>query len=414
MMRGRGHVVVVVDRYPSLSETFVHRDLLRMEEAGLSLTVVSCRPGSARDAWIETPLAARIVYPRSRVVATAPHLLHAVTCGTRAALPLLPRRARSMVSACRAAVIAADFGEQLAARPVDWIHAHFMGRPAVVGVLLASSRGCPFSVSVHARDVFIPAADLARVCERARFVAACSEHARASLMGQLPASLMERIVQIAHDVEEVAPGSNRRGTTLQLISVCRLVRKKGIDVILKALALLPDLPVRYRVIGTGPELPAAQALVDEFGLSRRVEFLGALTPRQIAYELAASDLFVLGSRVAPDGDRDGIPNAMLEAMMAGIPVVMGDAGAVGEVIEHRRTGWLVRPEDASAFASAIAEAARDAELRDAVAWNGRAEVQRRFSTRNTRHSLAVRLVAELHAQRGCSGVRSNRALAYGA
>jgi len=285
----------------------------------------------------------------------------------------------------------------------DWLHAHFLAMPAAAACLLSQRVNVPFSISAHARDVFVPQARPTKLCSRARFISACSEHARASLTEQLPAALAERVVHFPHDVECAPSVQNREvvnGAPLRIISVCRLVPKKGIDVILRALALLrAGSPCRYsyRIVGGGPELPRLKALARELNLEG-VEFVGPVAPDAVRREFEQADVFVLGTRVMPDGDRDGIPNAMLEAMAAGLPVIVSDAGGVSEVIRHRSTGWLLPPNDPAAFADALREAASDHLMRRRIATSAHAEVRRRFS-RNGR-LLALRLVREIASSRG--------------
>jgi glycosyltransferase involved in cell wall biosynthesis len=151
--------------------------------------------------------------------------------------------------------------------------------------------------------------------------------------------------------------------------------------------------VRYRVVGDGPEGPRLRRLAASLGIAHVVEWAGPREPAAIGAELAAADVVVLGCRVARDGDRDGVPNALLEAMAAGVPVIACDAGGVNEVIEHGRTGWLVAPDDPRALALALDTVARDPVLRAAVGEGGRTSVQHRFAITAQRDVLAELLSA---------------------
>jgi glycosyltransferase involved in cell wall biosynthesis len=217
----------------------------------------------------------------------------------------------------------------------------------------------------------------------------------------LPSALIERVIHVPHDVacDPVLPERGiRAGPRIRLLSVCRLVPKKGIDVVLKALALLGSgACYQYRVIGDGSELPRLRALARSLGL-HDVQFLGARPPDDVAVELAWADLFVLGTRTAVDGDRDGIPNAILEAMAAGVPVVAGNAGGVGEIIRDRETGWLTPANDETALADAIRVAVSDPSSRQRIASNAHAEVWQRFSRNRTTSLLTLRLTSELAVQ----------------
>jgi len=211
-----------------------------------------------------------------------------------------------------------------------------------------------------------------------------------------------RVVRFRHYVDcgpTVTERATRDGAPLRLLSVCRLVPKKGIDVILRALALLgPEVPCRYRIVGGGPERAQLYGLARELGLPG-VEFVGPLPPDIIPTELAQADVFVLGLRTARDGDRDGVPNAVLEAMAAGVPVVVSDAGAVSEVVRHGSTGWLLPPDQPRAFAEALREVASDHAMRRRVAEGAHLEIRRRFSSELRPSPLAVRLAREIASTR---------------
>lgn len=396
-----GRVAVIVDRFPCLSESFVRRELACLEAQGLTLLVVACSSARRSDTWVSSEQCAHVIRAdecagrRGRWRLFGAEALSALA----SARALFPPGPRGMAAAVRAAWLATAIRPFLDSWRPDWIHAHFLGRPAAVACLLTERLGVPLSISAHARDVFVPAVRLARVCSRARFVAACSEQARASLMGRLPAAVADRIAHFPHDVAcaaDLPDRETREAAPLRLLSVCRLVPKKGVDVVLRALALL-KLHHRYRVVGEGLELPSLRALVRELGLKESVEFVGPVAPDRIPAELARADVFVLGNRTAPDGDRDGIPNAMLEAMAAGVPVVVGDAGGVSEVVRHRHTGWLLPPDRPEALAEALLEIAAEPALRRTVAANAHAEVLRRFAGYRNSERLCRRLVTEIAA-----------------
>jgi glycosyltransferase involved in cell wall biosynthesis len=187
----------------------------------------------------------------------------------------------------------------------------------------------------------------------------------------------------------------RVGEPLRLLSVCRLVPKKGIDVVLRALAMVrSEVHYHYRICGAGPELPRLRALTRELQLEN-VDFVGPISPAAVAAELAQADVFALGTRRTPDGDRDGLPNALLEAMAAGVPVIASDAGAVSEVVQHRRTGWLPPPDRPREFADALREVALDRVIRWTVAVNAHAEIRRRFSSELSPSLLALRIAGEI-------------------
>jgi glycosyltransferase involved in cell wall biosynthesis len=394
-----GRVAVMVDKFPCLSESFIRRELTCLASLGFTLVVLTCSPASRSDRSLLPESPFTVFHADAHARRGGWHHVRLVVELLRElprALTLFPKGLRGAAAACRAASAAAAIRLALESWKPDWLHAHFLAMPAAAACLLSQRLNVPLSISAHARDIFVPQVNLTKVCSRARFVSTCSEHARTSLMEQLPPLLAERVVHFPHDVECGLTVKNRElvnGVPLRILSVCRLVPKKGIDVILRALALLrSESPYRYRIVGGGPELPRLMALACDLNLEN-VEFVGPVPPDVVQRELAQADVFVLGARRMPDGDRDGIPNAMLEAMAMGIPVIVSDAGGVSEVIRHRSTGWLLPPNNPDAFADALREVASDHRVRRRVASSARAEVRRRFS-RNGR-LLALRLISEM-------------------
>ena len=374
----------------------MRRELDHLESHGLALAIVVCGARRACDLWLRHELRARVVRADACGAAVTTTLRH-----WHRARPLFAPTPRGLALATRAAWIAAKVLPRLTAWKPDWIHAQFIGLTAATACVLSDRLHVPLSVSAHARDIFVPAVRLAGICNRARFVATCSAHAHSSLVAQLPPALAGRVVHVPHDVAcpMTLAARARSDVPLRLLSICRLVPKKGIDVVLRALALVADdVQYRYRIVGDGPELERLRALARDVGVDA-VEFVGAVGPESVRAELADADVFVLGARQAADGDRDGIPNAMLEAMAAGVAVVVSDAGAVSEAVQHRITGWLPRPDDPPALAAAIREAAVDPVLRRRVATQAHAAVRRRFSPEVNGSRLAHRLLLEMQKRR---------------
>jgi glycosyltransferase involved in cell wall biosynthesis len=141
----------------------------------------------------------------------------------------------------------------------------------------------------------------------------------------------------------------------RVLSVGRLVEKKGYDVLIRAAAVLHDRGIAFtvRIAGEGVEWPRLQRLVHELGVGEYVAFLGPLSPGELETEYESATAFALGCRQLPSGDRDGLPNVVLEAMARGLPVVSTTHGAVGEAVDDGRTGLLAPAEDPEAMALAL-------------------------------------------------------------
>ena len=178
------------------------------------------------------------------------------------------------------------------------------------------------------------------------------------------------------------PSSTSAHGIFRVLTVCRLVEKKGVDTLLRAMARFGESSRQFwqlTIAGEGPEWEGLKKLAAELGVSDRVEFLGAVDNEKVRELLGSADLFVLACRTDAAGDRDGIPVVLMEAMASGVPVISGDLPAIRELIEPNVAGLLVDGSDARALADSISAVANDRALREKLAMGGRAAVEREFS-----------------------------------
>jgi glycosyltransferase involved in cell wall biosynthesis len=176
-----------------------------------------------------------------------------------------------------------------------------------------------------------------------------------------------------------------------LISVGRAVAKKGYDDLLAALALLPaDVPWRLVHIGGGPLLEELRAMARELGLSDHITWLGAKPQAEVLAAYRNADIFVLASRIAEDGDRDGLPNVLMEAQSQGLAVISTNVSAIPELVDDGRTGLLVAPRDRPALAAAINKLVSQPDLRASMAAAGEVRVRQHFGHEKLLQPLAER------------------------
>jgi glycosyltransferase involved in cell wall biosynthesis len=274
------------------------------------------------------------------------------------------------------------------------IHACFLSWPGCMGLALAAVTGASLSIAAHARDVFVEPGALQLKVSRARFVVVCTQAALRYLQSRLPPACHAKLHVCYHGVDipdgrlrARAGWAGNHNNEYTLACVGRLVPKKGHAELMRAFAtILTRLPYcRLLIVGSGPEQESLQRLVLELGLAGRVEWKG-WQPAEVTRDIiGAVDLLVVPSRVAPDGDRDGIPNVILEAFAAATPVVATRLEGIAEAVADRRTGILVEPGDVTALAAAIEELLIDVRLRRTLARTARQAARERFPlARNTR------------------------------
>jgi len=260
---------------------------------------------------------------------------------------------RALLRECLNLLRAIDLADQTTA--LDHIHAHFANSPTEVGLLISVLKGLPFSFSTHARDLFAEGRDLERKISCSRFVVTCTEYNKRFIQQEVSASYHQRIHAIYHGIDPALWDMRTKdphNDEFVILTVGRLVEKKGIQVALKALKHLDTggRKVRYIIVGDGPERVLLEAMSREIdGIS--VAFTGALLQEEVRKYMQTADLVLHPAIVAQDGDRDGIPNVLLEAMASGVPVVLAARTSLPEVCGD--AGTYAAPEDAAAIAGAI-------------------------------------------------------------
>ncbi len=401
--------MVVVNRFPCLSETFIRNEIIGLAENDFRVIVATCEPRATADHDYCASTELDVVYPPPltiRRLAVSFFLgLAARPLSTLQTLWLAclatPLSLAGLRMALTSHFIASHHARQLASTKTFHIHGHFLDRPGLVGQLISHRLKTSYSLSAHARDVFVPQVELRRLCEKAAFVAVCSELAKERLAQQLPANCQSKLQLCYHGIA-VATGQSRArrervsSESWQLITVGRLVPKKGIDVILEALKVLKrkGLGFRLRIAGAGPEESRLRALANRLGLVE-VEFLGAQTAAEVDRLYSESDVMLIGCRVAPDGDQDGIPNVVLEAMIRGLPIVASCGGGIPEVVQHRVTGMLGPMNEPQKMADNLQQLLEDETLRNHVASSAIEFARSRFDFQENLPTL-VKLLAQCY------------------
>lgn len=407
-------LAVVLKGYPRLSETFIAHELAALERLGLRLLVVSLRqPTDALRHPVHARVGAPALYlpeylwrePR-RVAAGVLGACRRFGPGTRRALGQWLRDLRRDPTPNRvrrfgqAAVLATELPPR-----IRHLHAHFLHTPASVARYAALITGRSLSLAAHAKDVWTtPAWELREKLRDARFCVTCTRAARdylAPLAGPTPLYLHYHGLDRTLFARPEGVGSGRDGRDpgdpVRLLSVGRFHPKKGFDVLLRALARVPG-HVHLTLVGYGPEERRLRALARRLGLDARLRWTGPLDQPAVRALYRSSDLFVLAPRVVPDGDRDGLPNVVMEALSQGLPVVATRVGGIPEVVEDGVTGRLVAPDDPDGLARVLAALAADPGARQRLA---RAALDRlahpEFDLEATARALAALLAATLAA-----------------
>jgi glycosyltransferase involved in cell wall biosynthesis len=287
-------------------------------------------------------------------------------------------RGRRFGQAC---VLATELGPP-AAYPKR-LHAHFIHTPASVAYYTHLMTGIPWSTSAHAKDIWItPDWEKREKLASMDWLVTCTATGHRTLSRLAPHPEKTSLVYHGLDFSRFPepPARDKADGHLTLLSVGRLVPKKGYAGLIEALGKLPkDLNWHLRHIGGGPLKDALLAQAGALGISERITWLGAKPQETVLEEYRGADLFILNSRIAEDGDRDGLPNVLMEAQSQRLPVVATNLAGIPELVIDGETGLLVPADDACALAQAIERLVRDPALRARLAEAGYARVRTMFA-----------------------------------
>jgi glycosyltransferase involved in cell wall biosynthesis len=408
---GESRVAFVLKGYPRLSETFIAQEILALEQRGLDVLIVSLRrPTDGATHPVHRQVRADLLYlpeylheaPRRLWRAwRAARRLPGYRAARRTWLADLvrdptPNRIRRFGQALvLAAELPGDIGR---------LHAHFLHTPASVTRYAALMLGLPWSVSAHAKDIWTtPEWEKREKLAAADWAVTCTASGHAHLAALAPNA--ERVALSYHGIAldrfpeaprrlADADGSNPANPVV-LLSVGRVVVKKGYDDLLAALAQLPKALAWQLVhIGGGTLAGKLKEQAAQLGIAGRIEWRGARPQPEVLAAYREADLFALAAKTAPDGDRDGLPNVLVEAQSQRLACVSTRLSGIPELIEDGATGVLVPPGDPSALAAALARLIGDPALRARLGAAGEARVRTMFDVEIAIAGLARRFGLE--------------------
>jgi glycosyltransferase involved in cell wall biosynthesis len=405
-MPGPVRVAYIVRSWPRLSQTFIVNEIVALERLGLHISLFAL---ARSDEAVVQPQVGDVAAPVGYLDQAAPpraHLRLAVARPWRYLTTVVfaltsPRlrggytQSTALGAFARAVTVAAELDRQRrVGRPATHVHAHFAHDPALIGLLVHRLTGLPFSFTAHARDLYqipVPAL-IGRVREASAVITCCQ--ANVEYLDRMAGGTGAPAQLIYHgvDLEMFRPAqrSEAGGAAVPLIvSVGRLVEKKAFDDLLRALAVAArgGPAFRCRIYGEGPCRQALVALRDELGLGQIVEFPGPRTQRDLVAVYQQADIFALTPRVTKDGDRDGVPNVILEAMACGLPIVSTPVGGISEALSHDLNALLAPANDPVAIAACLEQLLADPGRRRRLGAAG-AERAKAFDSRDAARRLA--------------------------
>ncbi len=392
-----GGIGYVLRKFPVLSETFILNEILALEARGIPVHIFSLeRPNDPRFHEDLSKLKASVSYipdisdlgtllrhhmraakhDRQRYFGALTYAL------TRAKPKLLWRFLQSGYVANEARRLR-----------LHHLHAHFANRPTSVAFFASMITGIPYSFTAHAMDIYkvhVNPKVLAKKIEKARFVVTVSDFNK-TYLERLASDGVGKIVRIYNgiDLTRFVPNGVPPRSPFTLLCVARLVEKKGIPVLIEACGHLRDRGVVFEcwIVGKGRLRSQLEALIERWKIHDHVHLLGPHTHREVLERYRSAHLYVLPCIVGSDGNRDGLPVSIVEALACGLPVVTTPMTGIPEVVHHQHNGLLLPDGDPQALADAIESVIHDTHLYERVQANARASVASTFDLRQTAEAL---------------------------
>ena len=429
---------MILKGYPRISESFISNEILLLERLGFKIHLFSMRhPRESFTHKSVGEIRAKVDYLPHEILKFLPlFLFHNVgyalkhpiryAGGVRLAFRrfLRTKKSATIKHLFQAGLIADKF---MPGKNIVHLHAHFAHSPTSVALFTSILTGIDFSFTGHAKDIYT--SDPRQLKEKislAKFVVTCTQYNQRYLTSvsqglknvhsvyhgidlrlfglKRDASLPQeesahaKKATVSHEEKTMAKREEESITDIQvapeppyqIFTIARMVVKKGLPTVYRALAMLKQRGISFQhtLVGDGDERENILALIKTLGLENECRWLGTLTHEAVIGHYRKSHAFVLGCEVAPTGDRDGIPNVFVESMAMGVPVVSTTISAIPEIILHGDTGLMVPPKDPEALADAIERILTDRALRSRVIPRAKQRVAQWFDNRQCIEQLA--------------------------
>jgi len=354
-------IAYLISQFPETHETFILRELVALDEIGVAPLIISCK--RCRDSVVHpraAPFLSRTLYAADLVREIGPGALVQMlrqTSRLKDICATLARWARKRrggwLQHVGAAVLGVIVGQMCRRRGIRHLHCHWATFPAGVGYFASLAGDVSFSISAHAWDIYAGDGLLAEKVERAAFVTTCTD-CNARHLRHL-ATRPSKVILNYHGLLDFPARDAGVAREPVILAVGRLVETKGFEYLVRAFGQVAAhrADLRLRIVGSGPLKEALRRTAVDFAVADRVEFTGTVSASGVLREMSRASLLAVPSVIASDGDRDGIPNVILEAGAVGLPVVASDLSGIPEAIRHERTGLLVPPGDVAALAEGI-------------------------------------------------------------
>ena len=404
-------LAVLLSRFPSVTETFILREVDELERQGQPVRLVpmlkddppiihdAAKPWTSRALYTKY-LSPRVLLANLRAFLRRPFryasLLVRLIAGTIARPGTLLRTIAIFPKSVYLA-------EALAAEGIRHVHAHFATHPTTMALIIASLSDVTFSFTVHAHDIQVDRSLLRWKLRETRFVRSISDFNKRFLEELYPREARGKIIVVHVGIEprKYEDNARRFSTTAadvpKVLCVAAHRPYKGLPILIEACRILREQGVLFRcdVLGTGPMTAELEQMIRDRGVADVIALLGARPEHVVAEMMGESTLFVLPSIIASDGQMEGIPVALMEAMASARAVVSTSISGIPELVEHGVSGLLVPPSDPIALADAMRTLLEDRERARKMGVRGQEKVRAEFTLPDCVTRLRERLAPEV-------------------
>lgn len=386
-------VAFVVTEFPKTTETFIMRDVMDFHRMGCDIRLFHLTPFNKNDTvhdFARPTLGWARDYPylaSTEVLGAVAHYAHRKPRALARTIGDILRGGRRDPVMLLKSLFILPKSLRIAREIETWggthVHAAYAGHPATTGWIVQRMTGIPFSTSSHAHDLFETQALLAEKLPEAAFVRTISEYNRAFILKHVPA-LEDQPPEVIHVGNYLGPRVARalpEDSSFPILYVGSLESRKGVDLLLRAVARTKIPNWRLDILGDGPERAKLEALAADLGLTGRVTFHGKQRNEQVQAAMRQAALLAVPSRIGPRNQTEGLPTVIVEAFSAGLPVIATRLTGIPEIVRPGETGFLFEMEDVDGIVAALEQVHADPARAAALAENGRALVEREFDQR---------------------------------
>ncbi|AFZ25406.1 glycosyltransferase [Cylindrospermum stagnale PCC 7417] len=392
----------VLKRYPRYSETFVVNEILAHEAAGLNIEIFALRPPSdshfqniisqvrASVTYIKQPIQGRVSQSLNSLAPTPACYFWAELQEASKVIPdFWSKLAVAQGEQASTVYQAAWLAREAKLKDITHLHAHFGTLATSVARLASHFTGIPYTFTAHAKDIFhesVEFADMEHKLQDAATVVTVSDYNLNYLQKTYPTAAQQiRRIYNGLDLQQLQYSSPADRPPL-IISVGRLVEKKGLSILIDACAILKQRNCEFQcqIIGTGSLEPTLRQQIQDLGLQSIVEIIGPRPQNDVFQLVQQAAVFAAPYVIAKDGNRDGLPTVLLEAIALGTPCVSTDVTGIPELVRHGETGLIVPQNHAEKLAISLQELLTDSALRVKLSTQARQLIESEFDIyRNT-------------------------------